>query len=185
MTRMCNAGGVFLYTGKLLGRCMSKAPWILTYPDIGQHAFGSTGRTMVSILLYAELYLRCGIALHRRMLFLPLAYAECLLTCFPRDSISQRFPLCLLFQTEFHARSAVEFLIMEGDNLSALAPGFQPFGGVLGSAKQSWVLIAAAILLPTVYLRHLSLLAYLSAAGVFTAVALTLLVGWEGISLGT
>ncbi|BDA44309.1 Amino acid transporter AVT1B [Coccomyxa sp. Obi] len=130
-------GGVFLYTGKLLGRCMSKAPWILTYPDIGQHAFGSTGRTMVSILLYAELYL-----------------------------------------------SAVEFLIMEGDNLSAVAPGFQPFGGALGSAQQSWVLIAAAILLPTVYLRNLSLLAYLSAAGVFTAVALTLLVGWQGISLG-
>ena len=73
---------------------------------------------------------------------------------------------------------------MEGDNLSALAPGFQPFGGVLGSAAQSWVLIAAAILLPTVYLRNLGLLAYLSAAGVFTAVALTLLVGWQGISLG-
>ena len=30
--RVCIAGGVFLYTGKLLGRCMSKAPYILTYP---------------------------------------------------------------------------------------------------------------------------------------------------------
>ena len=80
--------------------------------------------------------------------------------------------------------SAVEFLIMEGDNLSALAPNFKPFGGIFGSAKQSWVLVAATIMLPTVYLRNFSLLAYLSAAGVFTAVSLTCLVGWEGFALG-
>ncbi len=73
---------------------------------------------------------------------------------------------------------------MEGDNLSALAPNFKPFGGIFGSAKQSWVLVAAALMLPTVYLRNFSLLAYLSAAGVFTAVSLTGLVGWEGFSLG-
>jgi vesicular inhibitory amino acid transporter len=73
---------------------------------------------------------------------------------------------------------------MEGDNLSELAPDFQPFGGRLGSAKQSWVLVAAAIMLPGVYLRDLSMLAYLSAAGVFASLALTVLVGWEGAQLG-
>ena len=44
---------------------------------------------------------------------------------------------------------AVDFLIMEGQNLSAIAPSFLPFGGALGSARQAWVLIAAVIMLPT------------------------------------
>ena len=46
-------------------------------------------------------------------------------------------------------RRAVDFLIMEGQNLSAIAPSFLPFGGALGSARQAWVLIAAVIMLPT------------------------------------
>ena len=72
---------------------------------------------------------------------------------------------------------AVDFLIMEGQNLSAVAPSFVPFGGALGSAQQAWVLIAALVMLPTVYLRNLGLLAYLSAAGVLTSLSLTCLVG--------
>ena len=50
-------GLLFLYTGKLLGRCMADAPWILTYPDIGEHAFGQRGRIIISVMLYAELYI--------------------------------------------------------------------------------------------------------------------------------
>ena len=72
---------------------------------------------------------------------------------------------------------AVDFLIMEGQNLSAVAPSFLPFGGALGSARQAWMLIAAMVMLPTVYFRDLSLLAYLSAAGVLTSATLTCLVG--------
>ena len=52
-----HAGLMFLYTGKLLGRCMADASWILTYPDIGEHAFGRRGRLIISILLYSELYI--------------------------------------------------------------------------------------------------------------------------------
>ncbi len=73
---------------------------------------------------------------------------------------------------------------MEGDNLSALAPGACPFGGQLGSGSAPWVVIAAVIMLPTVYLRDLSLLAYLSAAGIFASVITAALVGWEGASDG-
>lgn len=78
---------------------------------------------------------------------------------------------------ELHACRAVDFLIMEGQNLSAIAPDFVPFEGALGAPRQAWVLIAAVIMLPTVYLRNLGLLAYLSAAGVLTSVSLTCLVG--------
>ena len=51
------AGLLFLYTAKLLGRCMADAAWILTYPDIGEHAFGLRGRLLISIMLYSELYI--------------------------------------------------------------------------------------------------------------------------------
>uniref|UniRef100_M8AX63 Amino acid transporter transmembrane domain-containing protein n=1 Tax=Aegilops tauschii TaxID=37682 RepID=M8AX63_AEGTA len=45
------------YTGLLVGRCMDADPAIRTYPDIGQRAFGSPGRLLVSSFLYAEVYL--------------------------------------------------------------------------------------------------------------------------------
>ena len=51
------AGLMFLYTAKLLGQCMADASWILTYPDIGEHAFGRRGRLLISIMLYSELYI--------------------------------------------------------------------------------------------------------------------------------
>ena len=86
-------------------------------------------------------------------------------------------PACRGIQSCGERCRAVDFLIMEGQNLSAIAPSFVPLGGALGSARQAWVLIAAMVMLPTVYLRNLGLLAYLSAAGVLTSVSLTCLVG--------
>ena len=64
---------MFLYTGKLIGHCMADAPWIRTYPDIGQRAFGSWGRVVISALLYAELFLTCACT-HS-----PAAHHTCLL----------------------------------------------------------------------------------------------------------
>lgn len=37
------------YTGVLLGYCLESAPGLQTYPDIGQAAFGTTGRFIVSV----------------------------------------------------------------------------------------------------------------------------------------
>ncbi|KAM6571015.1 hypothetical protein CsatA_015095 [Cannabis sativa] len=45
------------YTGLLLQRCMDANPLIKTYPDIGDVAFGSKGRALISLFMYMELYL--------------------------------------------------------------------------------------------------------------------------------
>ncbi|CAM6112242.1 unnamed protein product [Calypogeia fissa] len=47
---------ICVYTGILLRRCLDTDSAILTYPDIGQAAFGRKGRLLVSVLLYFELY---------------------------------------------------------------------------------------------------------------------------------
>ncbi|EYU22142.1 hypothetical protein MIMGU_mgv1a018218mg [Erythranthe guttata] len=45
------------YTGLLITKCMEIDPNIRTYPDIGDKAFGKTGRLIVSIFTNLELYL--------------------------------------------------------------------------------------------------------------------------------
>ncbi|KAI4386378.1 hypothetical protein MLD38_004313 [Melastoma candidum] len=45
------------YTGLLLQRCMASNPSVKTYPDIGELAFGQTGRALECVFLYLELYL--------------------------------------------------------------------------------------------------------------------------------
>ncbi|XP_026378187.1 amino acid transporter AVT1I-like [Papaver somniferum] len=44
------------YTGLLIRRCMDVSSKIRTYPDIGEHAFGKKGKTIVSSFMYLELY---------------------------------------------------------------------------------------------------------------------------------
>ncbi|WVZ78291.1 hypothetical protein U9M48_026030 [Paspalum notatum var. saurae] len=47
------------YTGVLLRRCLDSKAGLETYPDIGHAAFGTTGRIVISIILYMELYACC------------------------------------------------------------------------------------------------------------------------------
>ncbi|RDX73182.1 Amino acid transporter AVT1J [Mucuna pruriens] len=44
------------YSGLLMKRCMDKNSNIRSYPDIGELAFGKTGRLIVSASMYTELY---------------------------------------------------------------------------------------------------------------------------------
>ncbi|KAL4569517.1 hypothetical protein LXL04_025156 [Taraxacum kok-saghyz] len=76
---------------------------------------------------------------------------------------------------------AVEFLIMEGDNLHKLFPKecFNVFGMKIGG-KQAFVLGTALVVLPTTWLRNLGVLAYVSASGVIASVILVLAVFWGG-----
>jgi vesicular inhibitory amino acid transporter len=48
---------------------------------------------------------------------------------------------------------------------------------------QTLMLLAALLVLPTVWLRDLSLLSFLSVGGIFASVALLGLVGWEGATV--
>lgn len=45
------------YSGLLMKKCMDKNSNIRSYPDIGELAFGKTGRLIVSVSMYTELYI--------------------------------------------------------------------------------------------------------------------------------
>eukprot|EP00270_Netrium_digitus_P004317 TRINITY_DN1534_c0_g2_i1.p1 TRINITY_DN1534_c0_g2~~TRINITY_DN1534_c0_g2_i1.p1 ORF type:complete len:553 (-),score=127.37 TRINITY_DN1534_c0_g2_i1:234-1892(-) len=126
------------YTGYLLRVCLQSEPGLETYPDIGEAAFGPTGRLIISIVLYVELYACC-----------------------------------------------VEFLILEGDNLSAQFPGASlQLGSVFLSSQHLFIIVAAICILPTMYLRDLSILSYISAGGMFATLlvcAMVMLVGVQSV----
>ncbi|CAL1390205.1 unnamed protein product [Linum trigynum] len=77
---------------------------------------------------------------------------------------------------------AVEFLILEGDNLNKLFPNkvFRLVGGLILQGKQAFVLLTALVILPTTWLRSLGVLAYVSIGGVVASVALAGCVSWVG-----
>lgn len=45
------------YTGLLIKRCMDGDPSIISYPDIGDKAFGTKGRILISVSIHLELFL--------------------------------------------------------------------------------------------------------------------------------
>ncbi|KAL8159256.1 hypothetical protein V2J09_000793 [Rumex salicifolius] len=47
------------YTGSLLRRCMDKDKNIITFPDLGEAAFGRRGRIFLCVVFYIELYFCC------------------------------------------------------------------------------------------------------------------------------
>ncbi|CAL5351306.1 unnamed protein product [Camellia sinensis] len=78
--------------------------------------------------------------------------------------------------------SCVEYLIMMSDNLSALFPNAQiNFNGIHLDSYQMCTIISTLFILPTVWLRNLSLLSYISVGGVFTAVLVSLCLLWVGV----
>ncbi|KAH0714240.1 hypothetical protein KY284_007145 [Solanum tuberosum] len=123
------------YTGILLRYCLDSQPGLETYPDIGQAAFGTVGRIIISIILYVELYSCC-----------------------------------------------VEYIILEGDNLSALFPNAHlNLGGYQLDARHLFALVTTLAVLPTVWLRDLTVLSYISAGGVIASVMVVICLYWLGL----
>ncbi|KAM7267181.1 hypothetical protein ACFE04_009347 [Oxalis oulophora] len=120
-------GILSFYTGMLLRYCLDSEPGLETYPDIGQAAFGTTGRIVISA-------------------------------------------------------SCVEYIILEGDNLSSLFPNAHlNIGPFELSSHNLFALLVTLAVLPTVWLRDLSVLSYISAGGVIATVMVVLCLFWVGV----
>ncbi|PIN11057.1 Amino acid transporter [Handroanthus impetiginosus] len=123
------------YTGLLLRSCLDSQPGLETYPDIGQAAFGTTGRIIISIILYIELYACC-----------------------------------------------VEYIILESDNLSSLFPNAHLSLGLFElNSHYLFALITTLAVLPTVWLRDMSILSYISAGGVIASILVVICLFWAGL----
>ncbi|CAH1438399.1 unnamed protein product [Lactuca virosa] len=128
-------GVLSFYTGILLRYCLDSQPGLETYPDIGQAAFGTLGRLIISIILYVELYACC-----------------------------------------------VEYIILESDNLSSLFPNAHlNLGGYIVNAHYLFAIMITLAVLPTVWLRNMSVLSYISAGGVIASILVAICLFWVGL----
>ncbi|KAL7248361.1 hypothetical protein ACSBR2_003139 [Camellia fascicularis] len=95
--------------------------------------------------------------------------------------IPGRVCLAIILYIELYS-TCVEYLIMMSDNLSALFPNAQMnFSGIHLDSYQLCTIISTLFILPTVWLRNLSLLSYVSVGGVLTAVLVSLCLLWVGV----
>uniref|UniRef100_A0A2C9WAV2 Amino acid transporter transmembrane domain-containing protein n=1 Tax=Manihot esculenta TaxID=3983 RepID=A0A2C9WAV2_MANES len=76
---------------------------------------------------------------------------------------------------------ATGFLILEGDNLQNLFPNVElEMAGFHLGGRQTFVIVVALIILPTVWLDNLSILSYISASGVLASIIILVSIFWVG-----
>ncbi|KAF5471642.1 hypothetical protein F2P56_008418 [Juglans regia] len=95
--------------------------------------------------------------------------------------LAGRFGIAIVLYIELYA-SCVEYIIMMSDNLASLYPDTQiRFAGTYLGSRQVFSITATLIVLPTVWLRNLSLLSYLSGGGVVASILVALCLLWVGV----
>ncbi|CAL5209191.1 unnamed protein product [Lathyrus oleraceus] len=76
----------------------------------------------------------------------------------------------------------IEYIILEGDNLASLFPNaYLNLGLIELNPRTLFAVIATLAVLPTVWLRDLSILSYISAGGVIASVLVVLCLLWVGV----
>ncbi|KEH22922.1 transmembrane amino acid transporter family protein [Medicago truncatula] len=91
-----------------------------------------------------------------------------------------RLGIAIILSLELFGAS-VEFLTLVSDNLSALFPNTSMIvAGTELSTHQVFTIAAALLVLPTVWLKNLSLLSYISVGGIFATVIVALCLFWVG-----
>nr|XP_043613811.1 amino acid transporter AVT1C-like [Erigeron canadensis] len=95
--------------------------------------------------------------------------------------LAGRLIISIFFYVELYA-SCVEFIIMESDSLSSLFPNTHlNLGGHQLSSHYLFAIMITLIVLPTVWLRDLSFLSYISAGGVLVTILVVICLFWVGL----
>ncbi|KAL7252879.1 hypothetical protein ACSBR1_007438 [Camellia fascicularis] len=92
-----------------------------------------------------------------------------------------RFAISIILYAELYA-CAVEHIILESDNLSALFPNAHlNLGAYELNSHHLFALLTTLAVLPTVWLRDLSVLSYISAGGVAASILVVICLFWAGL----
>ncbi|KAL5709974.1 Amino acid transporter avt1c [Ranunculus cassubicifolius] len=92
-----------------------------------------------------------------------------------------RFAISIILYVELYA-CCVEYIILESDNLSSLFPNAHlSFRGYVLGSHHLFALVVTLAVLPTVWLRDLSILSYISAGGVIASVLVVCCLFWVGL----
>ncbi|KAL5569377.1 hypothetical protein UlMin_025952, partial [Ulmus minor] len=92
-----------------------------------------------------------------------------------------RIAISIILYVELYA-CCIEYIILESDNLSSLFPNAQlSLGGFEMDSHLLFAVMTTLAVLPTVWLRDLTILSYISAGGVVASILVVLCLLWVGV----